>query len=246
MLLDTGATSSAISENKAKELKLKIFPTKHKLVQIDESYLSVCGEILTLYYRDNLEFKCSALVVKKMGFDIIGGTNFHKENDIYCPLSSNKIVVKGIHSFNSTPYVATLNKIKAVCMSSLCTNGVPVAMSTGEKRDESLKILMKCNKSETILPGESQFITVNGEVFEDDTLVEIEPRNEGPNEFPKNQLQRIKNNTIKITNDSKESIKVKKQTPLCQIRATVAVEDPIKEDEGSEPSKYKPGPPDLS
>ena len=113
-MLDTGATASAISEKKAEELGLKIFPTKHKLVQIDESYLEVSGEVHTKFYRDDLEFRFSALVVKKLGFDIIliGGTNFHKENDVYCRLSKNKIVVKGIHSFNSTPYLATLNQAK--------------------------------------------------------------------------------------------------------------------------------------
>ena len=70
--MDSGATASAVSETKAKDLKLKIIPNKHKLVQIDESYLEVCGEIHTKFYRDNLELKFSALVVKKMGFEIIG------------------------------------------------------------------------------------------------------------------------------------------------------------------------------
>ena len=96
---------------KARELDLQILPTKNKLVQVDESYLEVCGEVHLKLHRDSLSFSFSALVVKKMGFNIIGGTNFFKENDIYCRLSTNKIVIKGIHSYNSTPYVATLNKM---------------------------------------------------------------------------------------------------------------------------------------
>lgn len=172
--MDTGATASAISEVKAKQLGLKIFPTKHKLVQVDESYLEVCGEIHTQFYRDSLEFKFSALVVRKMGFDIIGGTNFHKENDVYCRLKTNKIVVKGIYSFNSTPYVATLNKLKVI--------------------SEEKPVLIKCIRSESLLPGESQKIQISGKRFEDGDVVEVEPRIEGPKDFPKHHLQTVDDN----------------------------------------------------
>ena len=138
-----GATASAISEKRANKLGLKIIPTKHKLVQIDESYLEVCGEVHTKFYRDDLQLQFSALLVKKMGFDIIGGINFQKENDIYCRMSKNKIIVKGIHTYNSMPYVATLNQMK---------------VNSEEKKSYGTKVLVKCPKSETLLPGEYQFM----------------------------------------------------------------------------------------
>ena len=162
ILLDTGATSSAISLEKAKKLKLEILPTKNKLVQVNESFSEVCGEIHTSFYRDNLELNYSALVVRKMGFDIIGGTNFLKENDIYCRLTTNKIVIKGIHSFNSTPYIATLNKLN-------------LAMKPEEVK--GTKLLLKASKTETLPPGESQVFEIDRELFENNSVVEIEPRN---------------------------------------------------------------------
>ena len=109
-------------------------------MQVDESYLEVCGEVHLTFYRDSLSFGFSALVVKKMGFDIIGGTNFLKENDIYCRLSTNKIVIKGTHSYNSTPYVATLHKMGMV-----------------PPENEKMYLLKAC-KTETLLPGESQLL----------------------------------------------------------------------------------------
>ena len=75
VLLDTGATASAISDKKAKELGLKIIPTKHKLVQIDESYLDVIGEVhlmkpsrsrkTHLYVKSELQLKLRTLLKMK-------------------------------------------------------------------------------------------------------------------------------------------------------------------------------------
>ena len=200
--MDTGATSSAISLKKARELDLQILPAKNKLVQVDESYLEVCGEVHLKLHRDSLSFSFSALVVKKMGFDIIGGTNFLKENDIYCRLSTNKIVIKGIHSYNSTPYVATLHQ-----------------MGTVPHNDEK-KYLLKASKTETLLPGESQTIRINEDLFENETVVEIEPRTEAPADFPKHQFQQVNLNAIEIKNESREPLKIKKNTPLCNIKRT--------------------------
>ena len=81
-----------------------------------------------------------------MGFDIIGGTNFLKENDIYCRLTTNKIVIKGIHSFNSTPYIATLNKLK---------------IATKPEEIKGKKLLLKASKTEILLPGESQVFEID-------------------------------------------------------------------------------------
>ena len=231
ILLDTGATSSAISLEKAKELNLTIKATKNKLVQVDESYLEVCGEVHTNFFRENLEFKFSALVVKKMGFHIIGGTNFMKENDVYCRLTTNKIVVKGIHSFNSTPYIATLNRINTL----------------DAEQAVSRNLLVKANKTETLLPGESQLIEIDESVFENETIVEIEPRNEAPNGFPIHHFQKIESNKMKIKNESSEPIKIKKNTPLCNLKSTVEINNIALEDgvEDGIPA-FRPDPPDLT
>ena len=84
IVLDTGVTASLISLAKANELKLKILPTIHRAVQVNGvSDLKVLGEIHTEFQRGNLGLQFSALVVNVLGADLLGGTNIHKENDIY-------------------------------------------------------------------------------------------------------------------------------------------------------------------
>ena len=104
IVLDTGATASLISLAKAVELKLKILPTVHRAVQVDGvSDLKVLGEVHTEFVRGSLVLHFSGLVVNKMGTAILGGTNFHKENDIYSRMAKDSIVIKGTNCFQSTP-----------------------------------------------------------------------------------------------------------------------------------------------
>ena len=88
IILDTGATASLITLAKAKELQLSINPTSHKAVQVDGvSDLKVLGEVHTQFYRGQIQLQFSGLVVNHLGTDVLGGTNFHTENDIYCRMS---------------------------------------------------------------------------------------------------------------------------------------------------------------
>ena len=104
IVLDTGATASLISLAKAQELKLKIYPTVHRAVQVDGiSDLKVLGEVHTEFERGNHVLHFSGLVVNKLGTSILGGTNFHKENDVYSRLAKDTIVIKGTNIFQSTP-----------------------------------------------------------------------------------------------------------------------------------------------
>ena len=104
LVLDTGATASLISLAKATELKLKILPTVHRAVQVDGiSDLKVLGEVHTEFQRNSLSLQFSGLVVNKLGTEILAGTNFHKENDIYSRMAKDTIVIKGTNIFQSTP-----------------------------------------------------------------------------------------------------------------------------------------------
>ena len=94
IVLDTGATASLISLAKAMELKLKILPTVHRAVQVDGvSNLKVLGEVHTEFSRGTLVLHFSGLVVNGLGTDILGGTNFHKENNIYSRMDKDTIVI---------------------------------------------------------------------------------------------------------------------------------------------------------
>ena len=72
LVLDTGATSSLISEQKCKELELHIYPTLHRAIQVDGAKLNVVGEIHTMVKRDKIELKFSAIVVRTMATEALG------------------------------------------------------------------------------------------------------------------------------------------------------------------------------
>ena len=78
LVLDTGATASLIKQSKCEELNITIKSTIHKAVQIDETKLSVVGEIHVTFTRETVTFNFSALVVTDMCCDILAGTGFHK------------------------------------------------------------------------------------------------------------------------------------------------------------------------
>ena len=93
-----------ISLAKVKELKLKILPTVHRAVQVGGvTDLKVLGEVHTEFERGNLKLHFSGLVVNQMGTDILGGTDFHRENRIYSCMAKDTIVIKGTNVFQSTP-----------------------------------------------------------------------------------------------------------------------------------------------
>ena len=103
-VLDSGATASLISLRKAKQLKLVISPTSHRAIQVDGiSGLKILGEVHTHFTRGDLKLFFNALVVNKLGTDILGGTNFLKDNDIYSRMAKDTIVIKGSNTFQSTP-----------------------------------------------------------------------------------------------------------------------------------------------
>ena len=188
LVLDTGATSSLISEKKCNELGLHIYPTLHRAIQVDGAKLNVVGEIHTTVNRDKLELKFSAIVVKTMATEALGGTGFHVENDIYSRMAADKIVVKG------------KKEEKQLTLPQPFT----------------YPLLVKANRTATILPGEGFHVPVDNP----EKLVEIDPRIEAPEGFVNNHLQQIEEGTIHVKNMSDIPLKIKKNTPVCNINKT--------------------------
>ena len=74
---------------------------------MDGANLDVIGEVHAIVYRDKLELTFSALVVKNMATDALAGTGFHRDNDVYSRMATDKIVVQGKNYFN--PHLHTPN-----------------------------------------------------------------------------------------------------------------------------------------
>ena len=222
-MLDTGAMSSLISEDKCRELNIHIQPTKHKAVQVDGAKLDVTGEIHTVVFRDKLTLTFSALVVRKMGTEALGGTGFHKENDIYSRMATDKIVIQGKYYFNTTPPVALTSRVQV----NLLQN------TSSIKSPFTFPILVKANRTAVILPGEGFRVPIRNS--SDQTTIEIEPRRESPVGFVTNHIQNIEEGSILVENESSEPIKIKKNTPLCQIKELKDV--PEKNEESKETTR---------
>jgi len=84
LVLDTGATASIIILKMCQLLNLVVHKTGHRAVQVvGESQLPVLGEVHTTFCRGSLTLYFSGLVVSRHGVDILAGTIFHVENDVY-------------------------------------------------------------------------------------------------------------------------------------------------------------------
>ena len=186
-----GATASLISESKCKKLDIHIYPTLHQAVQVDGSKLKVVGEIHSVVERDKLKLAFSALVVRNMAAEALAGTGFHKENYIYSRMATDKIVVFGKHYFNSTPPIALTASIH-----SYYSEGGKVTLPSAFK----YPLLVKANRSATILPGEGFYVPICRS--KEDDAVEIEPRIEAPKGFIVTHLQLVENETVFIQNMS--------------------------------------------
>jgi hypothetical protein len=102
-------------------------------------------------------------------------------------------------------------------------------------------ILVKNNKSATLLPGEGFHIPIV--VKGDNTIVEIEPRKEAPRGFISNHLQMVEDGAIYVYNMSAEPIKIKKHTPVCQVKETVDTTITLQKSNGTAGSMDSADPP---
>ena len=165
-----------------------------------------------------------------MATEALAGTGFHVENYIYSRMATDKIVIQGKYYFNSTPPLAL-------------TASVFSHHTNNEKKNLVLPepytypMLIKANKTATILPGEGFFVPVY--IKDKGDIVEIDPRKEAPKGFVLNHLQEIKEGEIHICSMSEEPVKIKKNTPICNIKQTRKVVDMCKKNSKRAKTKSK-------
>ena len=197
IVLDTGATASLISLDKAKELGLKILPTAHKALQVDGiSDLKVLGEVHTQFNRGAICLTFSGLVVNKLGTDILGGTNFHRENDIYCRIAKDTIVINGSKMFQATP----------------------VEVMQLDNRYRSPK-LVKVKQSKIIVSGDTLQLELPPTCEENETYF-VEPKYGQGEDICEPQIVKADNNILNVETKNRlnETIKLKKNMNPIQIR----------------------------
>ena len=195
-VLDSGATASLISLRKVQELKLKIWPTIHTAVQVDGvSGLKVLGEVHTEFTRGALVLYFSALVVNKLGTDVLAGTNFLKENDIYARMAKDTIVIKGSNMFHSTP-------VEILQMD----------------QTSSKSQLVKVSRTQVILSGDSVTCEIPPH-FPPNGIFFVEPKQSKLVSKP--TVVKATNHLINLENQSPHPVKVKKNEQVAQVRVSV-------------------------
>ena len=196
IVLDSGATASLICAPEAERLKLKIWPTMHKAVQVDGvTGLKVLGEVHTEFHRGDLVLSFDALVVNKLGTLVLGGTNFLIDNDIYCRMANNTIVIKGNNIYSSTS--AEIVKMDQ--------NACP--------------ILVIVDRTQVVLNGESVECSLPPECPPNGTFF-LDPRHDHTTFLSSPQIVTACDSKIRIENTASCPAKLKKNTPLAQIRSS--------------------------
>ena len=135
----------------AQALNLKIYPTSHKAIQVDgESDLPIAGEVHTSFKRGSVSLKFNALVVNNLSVDILAGTSFHRDNDVYSRMSKGNIHIGDHMVVESTP---------------------PALLALHSPQKISKHFLVQVKKTITILPGDTISIPAPKEFKHDELLI---------------------------------------------------------------------------
>ena len=174
--------------------------------------MKVLGEVHTQFYRGKLTFQFSGLVVENLGTDVLGGTNFHSDNDIYCRMAQGTIVVKGNNVFQMTPTEVM-------------------------KISEPKARLVKVNKSIKIMPGDTIQLQIPPGCERDGTFL-VEPRYDQRDLQCESQVVKADGDQIEVEVKALKMdtpVKIKKNSTPIQIREFPETKD----DENIKPKEFE-------
>ena len=204
--LDTGCVGgNCIKAETAHRLNLPISKTKRKAFQADGATpLNVVGEVKTVFTRDDHRLPFQGLVVKDLEVDILGGTPFLRENDVYSRVAQNTVYVGN----SQYPYKPGGKSSQSV--TARVTSITPVHVTLQSKR------------ARYILPGEEAEFEVPDQ-FEDADVLAVESRSQ--REWPSPQLVDCVGGKFRIQNTSENTQVLNRHEHFATVRATQAVND---------------------
>ena len=196
IVIDTGATSSLVSENFVKRAGIKQYPTSHAARQIDKSPLKLLGEVKFVLSFKDFDLPIEALVTNSLDCDILAGVPFCKSNNIDVHMGSETISINGSRvPYGSKP--TSVHEIFRVSTSAIL-------------RPASTTVVYPGNYLEI---NDSNISNYEGEVA-------IEPRTDSPlkGTWPKPSLSRVIGGSVRLQNDTDEPVLVSKAQHLATIR----------------------------
>ena len=202
--LDTGATCNLIRESSAKEMRCNIRPTNQRARMADgKTDLEVLGETDLEFHRNQKVFKMNALVCRVTDTNVLAGMSFMKENDVGIRPATDEIIIDGCEIIKYDPHK---HNSSADCR----------LVSTFTIQSPSRNI---------ILPGQSISLPIPP-IFRSDDQIAIEPRfdtyynvnhSKELSPWPTPSVCKVDSGSISLTNDTKETVIIKKHEVVCSV-----------------------------
>lgn len=210
IVLDSGATTNMVKKSFASSIGLSIKPTSQKAYQADGiTPLDVVGEVHCTLSRGDMTLFLDALVVVKLDTDVLGGGPFMFTNDIGTRPKLFQIIIAGseiVHYGSSAEPRVSVRRAQAV-------------------------LVRSPSKSTVVMPGDYVDLKMPPEA-DPDCVWALEPRLDSPlnkclaeTTWPSPQEIVAVGRTLRLTNDTKDLIRLKKSEHVCQIRPVVSVSD---------------------
>ena len=219
--IDSGATGNMMRHDVAKRLQLVIRKPSQKSQQADGSTsLDIIGEVtVTLHFKEHTLI-LEALVATALEDEILGGIPFMKENDVWLRPSKDIIGIG--------------DKIYPYQVANSCRSTTRRIQST----------LLRSPSNTKVWPGNYVQLEVPIDFAGEEIGVEprldsnLNTKSSTTRLWPKPQVVKCCDNTIRIPNSSTEPLSIKKGDHLCQIVRTMAINN--NEHSGNDTTKRAP------
>ena len=237
--LDSGATTSFITEKLCHKLKVPILPNQ-QLARLGDgcTVIASVGEIDILLTRSTWSVRFRAIVVKTLNTDIYGGMTFLTDNDISMRPKTGEIKINNKHVIFQTNMIMPAPTLKATDTPSSTTvllNAKKVIFPTqkqiwNETNDYGDPYPTSTFASEENHDEAASLMVVLPIEFNQDDFVVVGSREENANkDWPPPQICQVKKGRISISNCSRKPIRIPKDVHLLDIQhsGTSTVKDII-------------------
>ncbi len=190
--LDTGATCSYVKYDAVKRHNFIMKAnTQQSNLADGVTKMSAIGEIEETFFRNDWSVKFTAIVVKDLHTDFIGGNNFFKDNQILQDISNKTI---SVHKKFTVPET---NKL--LILPTVATN-----------------MILKNNHINVVLPGKSVLYPVP---HPDDEILAVQPCFQNKDDiWPPPQICKVSNGFINVQNDTNRILSLKNGNDKIQAR----------------------------
>lgn len=211
LVIDTGCVGgNVISEQCARRLRALIQKTKQGAVQVDgKTQLEVMGQVEVKLTCGSKELKFRGLVVKDLDAEMLAGTDFMADNDVYARPAKQLAYIQG-EAFKYGNEKAVTTATVGLCS------------------------VMRLSEQATIMPGETIEVCLPRNLATEQVVC-VEPRLDRE-DWPAPGVHDVLDGSIVLCNHTREMQSVKRNGHFAQVRPVM---EKILQSEGGEINKQK-------